>query len=268
MLIEIILSTIIVNSIVPTRRSERNSSIVEFVRACVLLLAATTAAAQAPAAVPCKKPSNSHKTEFPLAFRYRSSAPLDPAWAHAVFDSIAGQWSHPRFRHERTDLAFTVRRDSALHTYHVLRSSGDKDFDLLAARALALAAVGHKLPPLPANYAGDSVEFIMMFGDLASYLDSVAGFADRHPPEPWSSNEAPKWPGGYRVTGGSVPVVAQFEIDTMGRVDIATLRITSAPNDDFAEAVRSVLPHWRFTPAIEQCRPVRSSYQYTQQFGR
>jgi hypothetical protein len=100
------------------------------VRACILLLlAASTAAAQNPAAVPCKKPSRSHKTEFPLAFRYRSSA---------------------------------------LHTYHVLHASGDKDFDLLAARALALAAVGHKLPPLPASYAGDSVEFIIMFGDLAS----------------------------------------------------------------------------------------------------
>ncbi|HSY82319.1 MAG TPA: hypothetical protein VK807_11185, partial [Gemmatimonadaceae bacterium] len=73
-------------------------------RACILLLlAASTAAAQNPAAVPCKKPSRSHKTEFPLAFRYRSSAPLDQNWARAVFDSIAGQWSHPPFsKHQRT----------------------------------------------------------------------------------------------------------------------------------------------------------------------
>jgi TonB family protein len=250
-----------------SRRSERNSSIVEAVRACILLLAASTAAAQNPAAVPCKKPSSSHKTEFPLAFRYRSSAPLDPTWARSVFDSIAGQWSHPPFKHQRTDLTFTLRRDSALKTYHVLHASGDKDFDLLAARALALAAVGHKLPPLPASYAGDSVEFIIMFGDLASYIDSASAGSDRHPPEPWDSNEKPKWPSGYRVIGGSVPVIAQFEIDTMGRVDTATIRITSAPNDDFAAAVRSVIPNWRFSPAVEQCRPVRSSYEYTQKFG-
>jgi hypothetical protein len=237
------------------------------VRACILLLAATTAAAQAPAAVPCKKPSNSHKTESPMAFTYRSSAPLDPAWARAVFDSIAGQWSHPPFKHQRTELTFTMHRDSALKTYHVIQSSGDKDFDLLAARALALAAVGHKLPPLPVTYAGDSVVFIMLFGDLASYLDSASAGSDRHPPEPWASNEQPKWPTGYRVIGGSVPVIAEFEIDTEGRVDVATIRITSAPNDDFAAAVKSVLPNWRFSPAIEQCRAVRSSYGFTQKFG-
>ncbi len=236
-------------------------------RAFALLLAATTGAAQDPAAVPCKKPSASHKTEFPLAFRYRSSAPLDPVWARAVFDSIAGQWSHPPFKHQRTDLTFTMHRDSAVKTYHVIHSSGDKDFDLLAARALALAAVGHKLPPLPATYAGDSVEFIMMFGDLASYMDSATALSDRHPAEPWGSNEQPRWPTGYRVIGGSVPVVAQFEIDSMGRVNVATIRITSAPNDDFAAAVRSVLPNWRFSPAIEQCRAVRSSYEFTQKFG-
>ena len=236
-------------------------------RAYALLLAATTAAAQDPAAVACKKPVASHKTEFPLAFRYRSFAPLDPAWARTVLDSIAGQWSHPPFKHQRTELTFTLHRDSVLKTYRVTHASGDKDFDLLAARALALAAVGHKLPPLPATYASDSVEFIMMFGDLASFLDSANAGADRHPPEPWASNEQPKWPTGYRVIGGSVPVVAQFEIDTMGRVDVATIRITSAPNDDFAAAVRSVLPHWRFSPATEQCRAVRSTYGYTQKFG-
>jgi TonB family protein len=64
-----------------------------------------------------------------------------------------------------------------------------------------------------------------------------------------------------------VPVIAQFEIDTLGRVDTATIRITSAPNDDFAAAVRSVIPFWRFSPAVEECRPVRSSYEYTQKFG-
>jgi hypothetical protein len=233
----------------------------------LFLALSSTAAAQNTAAVPCKKPSRSHTTEYPMAFRYRSSAPLDPSWARAIFDSIAGQWSHPPFKHQRTDLTFTIRRDSALKTYHVLHSSGDKDFDLLAARALAVAAVGHKLVPLPANYEGDSVEFIMMFGDLAAYLDSTSAGADRHPPEPWSTNEKPAWPSGYSVVGGSVPVIAEFEIDTNGFVDTATIRITSAPNEDFAAAVRSVLPRWRFTPAIENCHYVRSSYVYTQKFG-
>jgi hypothetical protein len=69
------------------------------------------------------------------------------------------------------------------------------------------------------------------------------------------------------VIGGTVPVIAEFEIDSTGRVDLATLHITSAPNDDFAAAVRSVTPNWRFSPAFEHCRPVRASYHFTETFG-
>ena len=230
-----------------------------------MLLIATTAAAQTPAAVACKQRPASNKTAISMAFRYQPTAPLDPTWAHAVFDSIAGQWSRPQFKHQRTDLTFTLRRDSALKTYHVLRASGDKDFDLLAARALALAAVGHKLPPLPAAYAGDSVVFIMMFGDLTALMDSIYG--DRQLPQPWGSNEKPEWPSGYRVVGGTVPVIAEFDIDSLGFVDASTIRITSAPNDDFAAVVRHVIPNWRFSPALDHCRPVRSHYHFTQTFG-
>jgi len=237
------------------------------VRYCALLLIATTAAAQDTAVVACKQHPASQKTTVSMAFRYHPTAPLDATWARSVFDSIAGQWSRPKYRHERTDLTFTLRRDSAVKTYHVLRSSGDKDFDLLAARALALAAVGHKIPPLPANYAGDSVVFIVMFGDLASYMDSVYASADRQLPQPWGSNEQPRWPSGYRVVGGTVPVIAEFEIDSTGRVDATTLHITSAPNEDFAAAVKSVIPNWRFSPALEHCRPVRASYHFTETFG-
>jgi len=201
-----------------------------------------------------------------MVYRYHAFAALDPAWARQVFDSIAGQWSHPRFRHERTDITFTLRRDSALKTYHVLRSSGDKDFDREAARALALAAVGHKLLPLPATYAADSVVFVIMFGDLKDYMDSVYASSDRQMPEPWSSNEPPEWPAGWRVTGGTVPVVAEFVIDSTGRVDASTIRVTNAPNEDFAATVRTAISRWRFTPAIEHCRPVRSTYRFTQTY--
>lgn len=238
--------------------------------AALLFLVATTAAAataQDPGAASCTKRSASAKTQISMAFRYQPTAPLDPTWGRAVFDSIAGQWSRPRYQHERTDLTFTIRRDSALKTYHVLRASGDKDFDLLAARALALAAVNHKIPPLPATYAGDSVVFVIMFGDLAAYVDSVDASRDRQLPQPWPTNDMPKWPSGYRVVGGSVPVIAEFEIDSTGRVDASTLRITSTPNDDFAAAVKSVIPGWRFSPALEHCHPVRSSYHFTQSFG-
>lgn len=237
--------------------------------ALLLLIAATTAAAAAQDSAPiaCKNRPASSRTQIAMAFRYHPTAPLDPTWARAVFDSIAGQWSRPRYKHERTDLTFTIHRDSAVKTYHVLRASGDKDFDLLAARALALAAVNKKIPPLPASYAGDSVVFVVLFGDLHAYMDSVSGTKDRQLAEPWPTNEMPRWPTGYRVIGGAVPVMAEFDIDSTGRVDASTIRITSAPNEDFAAAVKSVIPGWRFSPQLEHCHPVRSSYHFAQSFG-
>ncbi len=236
--------------------------------AWLLLLPFTAAAAQDPAVGTCKpRHSGSAAIHYSMAYRYQPTAPLDPAWAQSVFDSIAAQWNRPRFRHERTDLTFTMRRDSALRTYHVLRASGDKDFDLLAARALALAAVNKKIPPMPASYLGDSVVFVVMFGDLDAYTDSVSASNDRQMAQPWATNPSPKWPTGYRVIGGSVPVLAEFDIDSTGAVDLATLKITSAPNDDFAAAVRTVIPSWRFSPALVHCRPVRSTYHFVQTFG-
>jgi outer membrane biosynthesis protein TonB len=202
-----------------------------------------------------------------MSFQYRPTAPLDPVWARAVFDSIAAQWNRPRYRHERTDLTFTIRRDSALKTYHVLRASGNKDFDLLAARALALAAVGHKIPPMPANYLGDSVVFVMMFGDLDAYTDSLTAASDQQPALPWATNPPVTWPRGYRVTGGSVPVIAEFDVDSTGAVDLDTIKITSSPNDDFAAAVRTAIPTWHFWPALDHCRRVRSTYHFVQSFG-
>jgi Gram-negative bacterial TonB protein C-terminal len=239
--------------------------------ALALLLFTGPAVAQDTAAAshaPCKLQSHEHRTTVAMAFRYQPFAPLDPTWARAVFDSVAGQWPHPPFKHERTDLSFILRKDSALKTYHVLHSSGNKDFDLIAARALALAAVGHKIPPFPASYLGDSVTFTIMFGDLADYMDSIYANTDRQAPQPWASNEKPKWPAGWTVTGGTTAVIAEFEIDSVGHVDPMTIRISQAPNDDFAAQVRTVIPNWRFTPAMEHCRPVRSTYRFTATFGR
>jgi TonB C terminal len=239
----------------------------------LLLAVATTATAQdsvpatpAPPAA-CKKLTGEHKTQVSMAFRYQPTAPLDPTYARAVFDSIAGQWARPRFKHERTALTFTLRRDAEVKTYRLVRSSGDKDFDRVAARALALAAVGHKIPPLPATYAGDSVVFELMFGDLADYMDSVGALSDQQLAQPWPTNEVPQWPARWKVTGGSAPVVAEFEIDSTGRVDASTIRITNAPNADFASSLRSVIPYWRFYPAVEHCHRVRSKYHFTETYG-
>jgi TonB family protein len=235
----------------------------------LLLIAAPVAAQDTTARpAPCKLLSHEHKTTEPIAFRYQPFAPLDPTWARAVFDAIASQWAPPPYKHERTEIYFVLHKDSALKSYRVIHASGNKDFDLIAARALALAAAGHKIPPFPASYLGDSVTFVLMFGDRPEHMDSLYATTDRQLPQPWSSNERPRWPAGWTVTGGTAPVVAVFDVDSTGRVDPATIRISQAPNDDFAAAVMEVVPRWRFTPAIEHCRPVRSTMHFQVNYGR
>jgi TonB family protein len=44
-------------------------------------------------------------------------------------------------------------------------------------------------------------------------------------------------------------VVAQFVVDTLGRVDSASIKVTRSSAPDLEAAVRSVLPRYRFEPA-------------------
>jgi len=59
----------------------------------------------------------------------------------------------------------------------------------------------------------------------------------------------PQYPQTLQSAGIEGEVDAQFVVDTTGRADASTLKITKSTNDLFSAAVRSALPRMRFYPA-------------------
>ena len=70
-------------------------------------------------------------------------------------------------------------------------------------------------------------------------------------PEPARGNPSPAYPEALRAAGVEARVVARFIIDTVGRVEPASVAIAGVDADPrFVDAVRAVLPRLRFRPAM------------------
>jgi protein TonB len=67
----------------------------------------------------------------------------------------------------------------------------------------------------------------------------------------------PRYPDQLRAAGVTGRVVVRLVVDTMGRVEPATVVIRESSHDLFAHAVRMVLPSLRFAPAAAGGRKVR-----------
>lgn len=77
-------------------------------------------------------------------------------------------------------------------------------------------------------------------------------------------NTIPEYPSALRASGVEGTVAAEFVVTESGRADATSLRIMSATNELFAEAVRRALPRMRFRPASIGGRAVSQLVQ--QQF--
>lgn len=71
----------------------------------------------------------------------------------------------------------------------------------------------------------------------------------------------PRYPDILRQGGVEGEVLAQFVVDTMGRVEISSFRVLRASHALFEQAVRSALPRLRFLPAEVGGRKVRQLVQ-------
>jgi TonB family protein len=60
---------------------------------------------------------------------------------------------------------------------------------------------------------------------------------------------APEYPSPLRSSGVEGKVSAEFVVNEKGRAEVSSLRILSATNDLFADAVRRALSRMRFRPA-------------------
>lgn len=70
------------------------------------------------------------------------------------------------------------------------------------------------------------------------------------------SSARPRYPESLRQAGIAGCVLVQFTVDTIGRVDMASLQIVESTHDRFTQAVRDILPAFRFTPASARGRRV------------
>jgi protein TonB len=78
------------------------------------------------------------------------------------------------------------------------------------------------------------------------------------PAESWSTRETsarlvhsarPRYPEMLRTAGVEGRVLVRFAIDTIGRVDAASITIVQSTHDLFSRAVRDVMPSLRLVPA-------------------
>jgi hypothetical protein len=68
------------------------------------------------------------------------------------------------------------------------------------------------------------------------------------------------------ATRTPVVVIAEFVVDTTGRVEPATINLVVSPGTAYSDAVRRALPGAEFTPAVRGGRTVRQLVQLTVRF--
>ncbi len=78
---------------------------------------------------------------------------------------------------------------------------------------------------------------------------------------PAPNNPSPRYPDMLRSASVEGEVLAQFVVDTTGRVDMSTFKVLKSSHDLFTAAVRQVLPQMRFYPAEIGGRKVKQLVQ-------
>ena len=78
---------------------------------------------------------------------------------------------------------------------------------------------------------------------------------------PLAGNPKPEYPSVLQSGRVEGEVLAQFVVDTTGRVDMSSFRAIQATNDLFVQSVRRALAEWKFRPAEVEGRKVRQLVQ-------
>jgi len=75
------------------------------------------------------------------------------------------------------------------------------------------------------------------------------------------SRPQPLYPEQLLVTGVPGQVLAEFVVDTLGRVELDTFGVISSTNPKFTQAVQRALPDWAYAPAVLNGKRVRQLVQ-------
>jgi protein TonB len=71
-------------------------------------------------------------------------------------------------------------------------------------------------------------------------------------------SEQPRFPDALRARGKNGRIVVQFVVDTLGRAEMSEFKVVDATDEQLADAVRAVLPRFRFTPGEAAGHKVRT----------
>ncbi len=85
--------------------------------------------------------------------------------------------------------------------------------------------------------------------------------------QPVPGNPAPRYPDMLRTAGIDGDVIAQFVVDTTGRIDMQTLKIIRSTHDLFTAAVRDALGNWKFNAAEVGGKKVKQLLQMPFEFS-
>ena len=97
-------------------------------------------------------------------------------------------------------------------------------------------------PPIAAGPVAERPVFVR--GAHSRDIASVAKLAA--PPRPLVGNPAPRYPDEWRSAGAGGRVLLTFTTDARGIPDTTTIRVIGSTHAAFTNAVRRVLPAWRY----------------------
>jgi len=104
-------------------------------------------------------------------------------------------------------------------------------------------------------------------GGIANTNQTYFEFQVEKPAEMLQDSPKPKYPSVLESSGIAGEVQAQFVVSSSGKADMDSFKVLKSTNELFTQAVKSVLPRMRFSPAQIGGKPVNQLVQQSFQFA-
>jgi protein TonB len=104
-------------------------------------------------------------------------------------------------------------------------------------------------------------------GGVANTNQTYFEFQVEKPAEMLQESPKPKYPSVLESSGIAGEVQAQFVVNSSGRADLDSFKVLKSTNELFTQAVKTVLPRMRFSPAQIGGKPVNQLVQQSFQFA-
>jgi protein TonB len=158
----------------------------------------------------------------------------------------------------------------AVHTLVTSRSNASSPLvtSLPVIQIPVIVPVGLPAMDLTHGIAHDSVVLSVAGGGGRDRHPGLLDLADDSPRSgEWRGSELmmrivasakPRYPDALRTAGIEGRVLVQFVVDTLGSVDMSSVKILQSTHDLFTQSVRSALATFRFKPAEVHGKRIRS----------